>query len=188
MVDATALPEGPTIKGRLSRDDVMMRLGMVIIAIYLIVTMVLPLWAMMSKSLSTFKFDLSGYELQVSDEAGNFDGAIVTPAQLNAELQVLQDSDLGGGSDSRMGLTQFFPDFSFRSPVMYRIRNTTDTGRFLVGSELKTGTEWLELYNTTSQPVRLNGLLVHDGDSGHHEIDRTGRRPYLNRQQQKMRT
>ena len=71
-------------------------------------------------------------------------------------LQVLTDADLSAGSDSRMGLTQFFPDFSFRSPVMYQIRNTTEAGRFLVGSELKTGsTEWLELDSNTFRRVQL---------------------------------
>ncbi|NNE79308.1 MAG: putative 2-aminoethylphosphonate ABC transporter permease subunit [Silicimonas sp.] len=163
MTDATALPDGPVIKGRLSRDDVIMRLGMVVIAIYLVATMVLPLWAMLSKSFSTFKFDLSGYEIQVSDEAGSFEGTILTPAELNAELGVLELGDLDAGSDSRMGLTQFFPDFSFRSPVMYRVRNTTDAGRFLVGSELKTGTEWIELDSNTfrrvqMRPVKSTGL------------------------------
>ena len=156
MAEVTAtLPDGPTIKGRLSRDDVMMRLGMGVIAVYLIATLVFPLWAMMSKSLSTFEFDLAGYELQVSDEAGNFDGTILTPAALNAELNVLTPEDLIAGSDSRLGLTQFFPDFSFRSPVMYRIRNTTEAGRFLVGSELKTGTEWLELDSNTFRRVQM---------------------------------
>ena len=160
---STTLPDGPTIKGRLSRDDIIMRLGMVMIAIYLVATMVLPLWAMFSKSFSTYQFDLSGYELQVSDEAGSFDGTILTPAALNAELGVMEPADLTAGSDSRMGLTQFFPDFSFRSPVMYRVRNTSETGRFLVGSELKTGTDWLELDSNTfrrvqMRPVKSTGL------------------------------
>lgn len=160
---ATTLPDGPAIKGRLSRDDYIMRLGMVVIALYLVVTMVLPLWAMLSKSFSTFQFDLAGYEIQVSDEAGDFDGTILSPAELNASLDLLDPAELVGGSDSRMGLTQFFPEFSFRSPVLYRVRNTTDVGRFLVGSELKTGTDWVELDSNTfrrvqMRPVKSTGL------------------------------
>ncbi|MEO9826379.1 MAG: putative 2-aminoethylphosphonate ABC transporter permease subunit [Paracoccaceae bacterium] len=164
MADLSAsLPSGPNVKGRLSRDDIIMRLGMAMIAVYLLVTMVLPLWAMLSKSFSTFQYDLSGYELQVSDEDGKFDGTILTPAELNVEMNVIDQGDLNAGSDSRMGLTQFFPDFSFRSPVMYRIRNTSDSGRFLVGSELKTGTDWLELDSNTfrrvqMRPVKSTGL------------------------------
>ena len=37
MADATdysQLPDGPTIKGKLSRDDIMMRGGMLVIALY----------------------------------------------------------------------------------------------------------------------------------------------------------
>ncbi len=162
-VDLTQLPAGPTIKGKLSRDDVIMRMGMGVIALYLIVTLAFPLWAMLSKSFSTFKFDLAGYELQVSDEDGTYSGEILTPELLNSELQVLTDNDLIAGSDSRLGLTPFFPDFSFRSPVKYQIRNTTDVGRFLVGSELKTGTEWLELDSNTfrrvqMRPVKATGM------------------------------
>ena len=85
-VSIDKLPEGPVIKGKLSRDDVIMRLGMGVIALYLIATLVFPLWAMLSKSFSTYTFDLAAYELQVSDEEGNYSGEIVTPAQLNAEL------------------------------------------------------------------------------------------------------
>ncbi|WP_371229779.1 putative 2-aminoethylphosphonate ABC transporter permease subunit [Roseovarius sp. 2305UL8-3] len=149
------LPEGPVIKGKLSRDDVIMRLGMVVIALYLVVTLAFPLWAMLSKSFSTFQFNLGAYELQVSDEEGSYSGEILTPAELNAEMQVLSETDLIAGSDSRMGLTQFFPDFSFRSSVMYQIRNTSETGRFLVGSELKTGTDWLELDSNTFRRVQI---------------------------------
>ncbi len=157
MTDTTniSLPEGPVIKGKLSRDDLIMRGGMIVIALYLIVTMVMPLYAMLSKSFSTYKFELSQYELQISDEEGVFSGDVTTPAKLNAALNVLSDSDLSTGSDGRMGLTQFFPDFSFRSPVMYRIRNVSDTGRFLVGSNLHTGTEWTELDSNTFRRVQM---------------------------------
>ena len=157
MADTAAdtLPDGSRIKGKLSRDDLIMRGGMLVIALYLIVTMVFPLWSMLSKSFSTYRFDLGGYELQVSDEAGQFSGEIINLAELNAEMGVVSEQDLTAGSDGRMGLTQFFPDFSFRSPVMYRIRNATEEGRFLVGSELKTGTEWLELDSNTFRRVQI---------------------------------
>ena len=166
------LPDGPNIKGKLSRDDVIMRLGMAVIALYLIVTLAFPLWAMLSKSFSTFQFDLGAYELQVSDEEGRYSGEILTPAHLNAELRVLSDNDLIAGSDSRMGLTQFFPDFSFRSPVMYQIRNIhPPTGRFLVGSELKTGsTDWLELDSNTFRRVQLQAGEKATGSGELHQL------------------
>ena len=64
------LPAGPNVKGKLSRDDLIMRGGMAVIALYLIVTLALPLYTMLSKSFSTYQFQLSQYEFQVSDEDG----------------------------------------------------------------------------------------------------------------------
>ena len=152
---ANALPAGPTVRSKLSRDDIIMRGGMVVIALYLIVTLALPLYAMLSKSLSTSQFDLGQFEVQVSDEAGAFSGNAVSFATLNSEMDLLSDEDLVTGSDGRLGVTQFFPDFSFRSPVLYKIRSTVDTGRFLVGSKLHTGTEWVELDSNTFRRVQL---------------------------------
>lgn len=157
MTDATiqSIPSGPTLKGKLSRDDIIMRGSMIVIGLYLLITMVLPLYAMLSKSFSTFQFDLSAYEVQVSDEAGTTFSDPVTFVQLNDQLQTLDASDLIAGSDGRIGVTQFFPDFSFRSPVKYRLRNTTEEGRFLVGSTLKDNTDWVELDSNTFRRVQL---------------------------------
>ncbi|MFV2052922.1 putative 2-aminoethylphosphonate ABC transporter permease subunit [Aliiroseovarius sp. YM-037] len=157
MTDTTpqTLPSGPRIRGKLSRDDLIMRGGMVVIALYLIVTLIFPLYAMLSKSFSTFKFELGQYEVQESDEGGQFVTDPVTFATLNEQLDVVPDSDLTAGADGRLPVTQFFPDFSFRSPVLYRLRNTNEDGRFLVGSTLQTGTEWVELDSNTFRRVQL---------------------------------
>ena len=153
--NVSTLPEGPIIKGKLSRDDLIMRGGMVVIAIYLVVTLAFPLYAMLSKSFSTYRFELSQYEFQVSDEAGVFDGSIVTGAALNAQTGAYEDLELSSGADGRLGVTKFFPDFSFRSPVMYQIRNTSEQGRFLVGSTLYDDTEWATLDSNTFRRVQL---------------------------------
>lgn len=149
------LPDGPKIKGKLSNDDLIMRGGMIVIAVYLLITLVLPLYAMLSKSFSIYTIDLSAYELQVSDESGRFSGDITTPAALNEKYRIYTQQDLSTGSDGRIPLTGFFPDFSFRSPVMYRIRNTSAEGRFLVGSTLHEGTDWLELTSNDFRRVQL---------------------------------
>ncbi|WP_428644098.1 putative 2-aminoethylphosphonate ABC transporter permease subunit [Roseibium sp.] len=151
----TTMPEGPVIKPKLSRDDIIMRGGMIVIALYLVVSLVFPLWVMLSKSFSTYKFELSHYEFQVSNEAGAFDGTILTGDQLNAKAQAYTEPDLSGSSDSRLGVTKLFPDFSFRSPVMYKVRNAVEGGRFLVGSTLHDTTDWLELDSNTFRRVQL---------------------------------
>jgi iron(III) transport system permease protein len=149
------MPRGPEIKPKLSRDDIIMRGGMVVIALYLVISLAFPLWAMLSKSFSTYKFNLSQYEFQVSDDAGVFDGTILIGTQLNDQTQAYGQSDLSASSDSRLGVTKLFPDFSFRSPVMYKIRNMVEGGRFLVGSTLHDTTDWTELDSNTFRRVQL---------------------------------
>lgn len=146
---------GPAIRGKLSRDDLLMRGGMIVIALYLVVTLVLPLFMMFSKSLSTYRFDLAAFEFQVSDEAGQFGGPILTGAELNERTGAYTPDDLDTNSDGRLDVTVFFPDFSFRSPVQYRIRGTDENGRYLVGSTLYTGTEWQKLDSNTFRRVSL---------------------------------
>jgi len=153
--DLTTLPPGPVVKGKLSRDDIVMRGGMIVIALYLVVTLAFPLYAMLSKSFSTYHFELSQFELQVSDHDGVFDGTVLNPADLNAATGAFSDDDFAAGSDGRLPLTKLFPDFSFRSPVMYQIRNAQPGGRFLVGSTLHDDTEWETLDSNTFRRVQL---------------------------------
>jgi iron(III) transport system permease protein len=140
-----------------------MRGGMAVIALYLVISLVFPLYSMFSKSFSTFQYDLSKFEVQVSDDAGQFSPAKANLQSLNDELQALSNAELSTGSGGRLGVTVFFPDFSFRSPIMYRIRNVDQQGRFLVGSTLVTGTDWQELDSNNFRrvqlrPVRSTGL------------------------------
>ena len=159
MVDISSapnkLPDGPIVKGKLSRDDLIMRGGMIVIALYLIVTLVFPLYAMLSKSFSTYRMELSQYEFQVSDEAGVFDGTILNGEALNVMTSAFGPEDLNTGSDGRLSPTKLFPEFSFRSTVMYQIRNTVEGGRLLVGSTLHTELDWLELDSNTFRRVQL---------------------------------
>ena len=154
-VSINDIPAGPRVKGKLSRDDLIMRGSMIVIALYLLITMVFPLYAMLSKSFSTYQFNLAAFEVQVSDEEGTNFSDPVTFAELNEAGDVLKARDLIAGSDGRLGVTQFFPDFSFRSPVKYRIRNLDEEGRFLVGSKLYDSTDWLELDSNTFRRVQL---------------------------------
>ncbi|MBX3597833.1 MAG: putative 2-aminoethylphosphonate ABC transporter permease subunit [Rhizobiaceae bacterium] len=152
---ATTMPAGRAIRPQLSSDDVLKRGLMLVISLYLIVALALPLYVLLSKSLSTYHFDLDTFEIQRSDETGTNFGPARTVAQLNAEVQAIAPEQLATGSDGRLSVTNLFKDFSFRSPVKYRIRGTTDSAAFLVGSELKRGTEWVELDSNTFRRVVL---------------------------------
>ncbi len=157
------MPAGATVKAKLGRDDIMMRGFMVMIALYLIVTLALPLYAMLSKAFSTYRFDLTQYELQVSDDQGVFSTPPVSAQELNAKTGAIPDDKMATSSDGRLGLTKLFPEFSFRSPVRYRIRGTSDDAVFLIGSERFVGTEWQETDSNTFRrivirPVKSRGL------------------------------
>ncbi|HSG95099.1 MAG TPA: ABC transporter permease subunit, partial [Afifellaceae bacterium] len=153
MVDL-AVPAGRPVKGKLARDDFLMRGYMIVIAVYLVVALALPLYAMLSKSFSTYSFDLNAYEFQVSDEAGTF-GEPVTAAALNEAIDAVPAAELSTSADGRLPASRFFPDFSFRSPVKYRIRGTSDDAVFLVGSEFQKGTQWREIDSNTFRRVML---------------------------------
>ncbi|GAB4354245.1 MAG: putative 2-aminoethylphosphonate ABC transporter permease subunit [Kiloniellaceae bacterium] len=153
--ESLALPKGRPLRAKLGRDDLVMRGFMAVIALYLIVALALPLYAMLSKSFSTFRFDLTAYEFQVSDEAGNFVNPPVSAAALNERLQAVPAEDLATSGDGRLPATSFFPDFSFRSPVHYRIRATTDDASYLIGSERISGSEWREVDSNTFRRVML---------------------------------
>ena len=144
MALAAASP-GQRIKPKLSRDDWTQRGFMALIAVYLIVALALPLYAMLSKAFTTYQFDLTQFEIQVSDESGAFQAPARSLAAINDALSVLAPADLSTSSDGRLDLTQFFPDFSFRSPVKYRISGTSGDAVFLVGSERHSGTTAFEV-------------------------------------------
>ena len=148
------LPAGETIKLKLDRDGVIKRLFMGVIALYLFVALALPLYAMLSKSFVTYGFDLARYEFQVSDEAGVF-GPAQSAADLNTQLGVFDDEALQSSSDGRLSATDLFPDFSFRSPVKYRIRGTDPDAPYLVGLDLQNSTEWQEYDSNTFRRISL---------------------------------
>ncbi len=154
--DMTApAPKGRPVRAKLGRDDLVMRSYMLMIAVYLVIALALPLYAMLSKSFSTYTFDLGAFEFQVSDEEGNFDAPPINAKALNSELGAVAPAELATSADGRLPATTFFPDFNFRSPVKYRIRGTASDVVYLVGSERWTGTEWTELNSNDFRRVML---------------------------------
>ncbi len=163
VLSSAAEISGKKVKPKLGTDDWLMRGFIALIAIYLFVALAFPLYAMLSKAFSTYRFDLSQYEFQISDETGVFDGTVVSAAALNEELGAVSDAELISGSGDRLAVTKFFPDFSFRSPVRYKIHGTIADAVFLIGSERYTGTVWQEVDSNlfrkvVLRPVKSTGL------------------------------
>jgi len=140
--EITATASAPIIRPKTSKDDRTMIGFMLVIGLYLIIALAFPLYAMLSKSFSTFSFDLSNFEFQV--DTGDGWGEPVTALALNQKLQVVKPEELKTSSDGRLAPTIFFPDFSFRSPTRYRLRQINLDTSFLVGSERVADTEWHE--------------------------------------------
>ncbi|WP_310323583.1 putative 2-aminoethylphosphonate ABC transporter permease subunit [Aminobacter aminovorans] len=154
MAIDSALPVGRSLRLRLDRDELIKRGLMVVIALYLVVALAAPLAIMLSKSFSTYSFNLANFEFQVSDKDGNW-GETVTAAALNEKLDAMPPAKLATNSDGRLQATSFFPDFSFRSPVKYKIRGTTSDATYLVGLKPQSGTEWQELSSNDFRRVML---------------------------------
>ncbi|MVA98091.1 putative 2-aminoethylphosphonate ABC transporter permease subunit [Nitratireductor sp. CAU 1489] len=150
-----SLPAGRLPRHSVSRDDIVKRGLMVAISLYLILSLAAPLYVMLSKSMSVYRFDLTQFEFQVSDETATVWSEPRTAAALNAESSAVSADDLRAGSDSRLAATSFFADFSFRSPVRYRLRGTVDEASWLVGSTPGGGTEWQEFDSNTFRRIVL---------------------------------
>ncbi len=160
MVDVPVNPTqlGPKIKPKTGRDAWIMRAFIVVIGLYLVITLALPLYAMLSKSVNTYSFDLSRYEVQINTGAGW--GEAVSVATLNEQAKKNSPADLKTSSDGRLSVVDMIADFSFRSPTIYRLRNTTSGGAFLNGSERVTDTKWHEFTSNEFRRIYLKPVVA----------------------------
>jgi iron(III) transport system permease protein len=132
----------PLIKPSTSKDDRIMVGFILVICLYLLVTLAFPLYAMLSKSFSTYAFDLTNFEFQVN--TGDGWSETFSAAAQNDKIQKFKPEDLVTSSDGRLAPTEFFPDFSFRSPTLYKLRQVRGDTSFLFGSERVDDTDWHE--------------------------------------------
>ena len=63
--EITATVSVPDIRPKTSKDDRTMIGFMLVIGLYLIVALALPLYAMLSKSFSTYLFELGNFEFEI---------------------------------------------------------------------------------------------------------------------------
>jgi iron(III) transport system permease protein len=149
------------IRPKTSKDDRLMAGFMIVIALYLVIALALPLYAMLSKSFTTSAFDLQQFEFQVNKGDGWSEA--ISAFQINETLKLLKPEELKTSSDGRMYATTFFPDFSFRSKTEYRLRQLDKNGSFLVGSTRIADTDWHtykanQFRRIVLRPSKSNGL------------------------------
>jgi len=154
MSSAASMPPGREARLRIDRDGWIKRFMVIVIGLYLVGALALPLYAMLSKSFVTYQFDLSRYEVMRSDEAGNW-GPVLNLAELNAQTGRFTQQQLASNINGRLAPTQFFPDFSFRSAEMWRIRATDPQAQYLIGLDLVRSAEWREMDSNTFRRVML---------------------------------
>ena len=130
----------PVIRPKTSKDDRLMAGFMIVIALYLVIALALPLYAMLSKSFITAAFDLQKYEFQINK--GDGWSETISAFQINETLKLLKSEELMTSADGRLYATTFFPDFSFRSKFEYRLRQLDQNGSFLAGSTRIADTDW----------------------------------------------
>ena len=157
---AASNTEAPLIKPKVGRDDWAMRAFMVVIGLYLLISLAFPLYAMLSKSVETYGFDLGAVEFQVNKGEGW--GDTLNAADLNESVGAYGPAEMATSNDGRLAVTKFFPDFSFRSETLYRLR-TQDPNRatFLVAGKPWAETEWIELSSNDFRRVQIRPAKSH---------------------------
>ncbi len=141
---ALTLPAGAAPSVKLDRDAVIKRVLIVIIGLYLIISLALPLYTMLSKSFVTYRFDLSQYEIQISDETGQNFGPVQSLEALNAAQKALDVTGIPGGNMARLAAPDLLNDFSFRSAVIYRLRSASDQGIWQEGAKKVQSRDWID--------------------------------------------
>lgn len=148
----------PVIRPKTSRDAWIMFAYLVMIGIYLIAALALPLYTMIAKSFEDYGYKLEAFEFQV--DKGDGWSEVKSAAQLNAEVGAVKPEELVTTADGRLEVTRLFPDFNFRSPTKYRIRNAAATDRgFLLGSDRIIHTDWVELDSNTFRRVVMRPTI-----------------------------
>ncbi|MFQ5466828.1 MAG: putative 2-aminoethylphosphonate ABC transporter permease subunit, partial [Kiloniellaceae bacterium] len=161
----THAPAGARIRPKLGRDDWAMRGLMVVIALYLLIALAFPLYAMMSKSVEIYSFVPDTIEFQVDEGQGW--GPTINALERGVELGIIDPNNLVTTSDGSLQAIAFFPDFSFLAETRYRIRNTRDVsangGGYMIRGDLITHSDWVEysggdFRRVTLRPAQSTGI------------------------------
>jgi iron(III) transport system permease protein len=142
---ATSTAAVPAIRPKVGRDDRLMLVFVGLLALYLIVSLALPLVAMLIKSAEVRTYDFDAYEVQIDTGAGFSE--VQTLAAL-AETLGLESGTAQARRSPSLTAAQLFKDGAFEGePVQaVRIRYTGGTSGLLerMGAAVAAG-EWAEV-------------------------------------------
>jgi iron(III) transport system permease protein len=139
---APATPRAALPFQTVDRDRILQLVFMAAIALYLILTLAWPLYTMLSKSVTTYRFNLASFEMQV--DAGSGWQPAQRVSELAAKLDPAKLPNLNSNTDGRLAVVDFVPGYSFRGTERYRFRNAEEGAVHLAGSLRITGTDWHE--------------------------------------------
>ena len=148
---------------KLDRDAWMVRAFILVIAVYLVVALALPLYTMLSKSFSTYRFEPANFELQI--DRGEGWSAPATLATVAEGLPATVAPALDTNHDGRLSVASLVADFNFRSPTRYRLRNAADGAAFLIGSERIVDRDWHEFTSNDLRRVVLRPAVSRGVDN-----------------------
>ncbi|MDH5557208.1 MAG: putative 2-aminoethylphosphonate ABC transporter permease subunit [Alphaproteobacteria bacterium] len=163
---AAAAKYGRPARQRMGRDDLVMRGTMGLLGLFLLVAIVLPLYAMLSKSFETFTYRFDTIEFQVSGGEGMPWGKTMNALALGTELDVITPESMVTSNGGRFQATEFFPDFSFRAPTLYRMRNVGEGGGgFMVAGGPVYHADWVEMDGNAFRRAQIRPTESHGIDN-----------------------
>jgi iron(III) transport system permease protein len=135
-----AQPARPALA--IDRDRILQLVFMAAIALYLVLTLAWPLYTMLSKSMTTYRFNLASFEMQV--DAGQGWQPPQKISKLAAQMDPARLPKLSSSTDGRLAVVDFVPGYSFRGKEVYRFRNAEEGAFHLAGSLRIADTDWHE--------------------------------------------
>jgi iron(III) transport system permease protein len=127
---AAGAAAAPRIKPRLGRDDWLLRALMAVIGLYLLITLALPLWAMLSKSFEAYELRLG----QIAVEG--WDGVSWQPLGTVDDFAMRLERPVNFGltptARTRLQVTELIAADEVAAFERVRFRDTSDTGGLLL--------------------------------------------------------
>ena len=135
-----AQPARPALA--IDRDRILQLVFMAAIALYLVLTLAWPLYTMLSKSMTTYRFNLASFEMQV--DAGQGWQPPQKISKLAAQMDPARLPKLSSSTDGRLAVVDFVQGYSFRGKEVYRFRNAEEGAFHLAGSLRIADMDWHE--------------------------------------------
>jgi len=132
----------PPLFMAIDRDRLLQLAFMLAISLYLVATLALPLYAMLSKSVTTYRFNPKAFEVQVNP--GDGWQAPQRISGLEAALPPDKRPELDTSTDGRLAVVDYIPGYSFRGKELYRFRNAAPGAVHLAGTLRITDQDWHE--------------------------------------------